>query len=64
MICVDGNKTENFELNFATFFNEHSNYIAKYKEEMFFCHRLCKNCKNFIYVNLKKVIVETILKKF
>lgn len=54
MICFDCNETENFKSNTASFFNENSEFISEFKEEMFFCHRLCKKCKNFTYVGLKK----------
>ena len=62
-VCLQCNEEEKFELNAATFFNKFVDYIADCKEEIFFCHRICRSCKNFIYVDLKKNFNKDRIKK-
>ena len=55
MECLDCGHSKNFKFNRKTFFSEDGDYVAEYKEELFFCHRICIKCKSFIFINLGKL---------
>ena len=52
---LDCNPSEQFELDAKAFLNEDGEYIGNFVNELYFCNRIGCKCKNFIYINLKKL---------
>ena len=61
--CLECDMKKLISLKVGDFFNLEDNYIATDIKEGFFCHRLCSGCKNFIFVDIKKLFEPDFIRK-